>query len=49
MPISRARSRQTAQRGFSLLELVISLFIAVEILVAAALAFDVHNRVAAIT
>jgi type II secretory pathway pseudopilin PulG len=48
MPTPRARSLQTAQRGFSLLELVISLFIAVEILVAAALAFDVHNRVAAI-
>jgi type II secretory pathway pseudopilin PulG len=48
MPTPRARSRQAAQRGFSLLELVISLFIAVEILVAAALAFDVHNRIAAV-
>lgn len=37
-----------AQRGFSLIELIISMLIAVEILVAAAIAFDVHNRIAVV-
>lgn len=48
MKTTLRRSRPAAERGFSLLELVISLFIAVEILIAAALAFDVHNRIASI-
>jgi type II secretory pathway pseudopilin PulG len=34
------------ERGFSLIELVVSMFIAVQILIAAAIAFDVHNRMA---
>ena len=34
------------ERGFSVLELIVALFIAVEILIAMAIAFDVHNRVA---
>jgi len=42
------KSRRASERGFSLIELVISLLIAIEILVAAALAFDVHNRMASI-
>jgi len=41
-------SVRRSQSGFSLLELVVSMFIAIEILVAAAVAFDVHNRVAQI-
>jgi type II secretory pathway pseudopilin PulG len=49
MPLPRPPRRPAAaQRGFSLLELVISMFIAVEILVAAAIAFDVHNRIAVV-
>jgi len=49
MPAPRTPRRPAAaQRGFSLLELVISLFVAVEILVAAAIAFDVHNRIAVV-
>jgi len=40
--------RANRQSGFTLIELVVSLFVAVEILVAAAVAFDVHSRVAQI-
>jgi hypothetical protein len=45
-PLRSARSRSAhSQRGFSILELVIALFIAVEILIAMAIAFDVHNKI----
>lgn len=43
-----SRPVPAAQRGFSLLELIVSMLIAVEILVAAAIAFDVHNRIAVV-
>ena len=36
--------RRPAERGFTILELLIALVIAVEILIGAAVAFDVHNR-----
>lgn len=39
-------TRLSRQRGFSLLELLIGMLIAVEILVAALTIFDVHNRLA---
>jgi hypothetical protein len=44
----RGSSRRVARRqsGFSVLELVIALFIAIEILIAMGLAFDLHNRTA---
>jgi type II secretory pathway pseudopilin PulG len=34
------------ERGFSLIELLVSMFIAIQIVIAAAIAFDVHNRMA---
>lgn len=40
--------RDSRQEGFSILELVLSILIAVEILIGAAIAFDVHNRMARI-
>jgi len=40
------RSLSRGQRGFSIVELAVSLFIAAQILIAAAIAFDVHNKVA---
>lgn len=45
MSAHAARSPRRSERGFSLLELVVSLLIAIEILIAMAIAFDVHNRV----
>jgi type II secretory pathway pseudopilin PulG len=42
------RTQPASQRGFTILELLISLIIAVEILIGAAIAFDVHNRMARI-
>jgi hypothetical protein len=45
--MTRAPRRAPASAsGFSLVELVISMLIAVEILIAAAIAFDVHNKIA---
>ncbi len=43
---SRPPRRSRSESGFSLIELVISLLIAVEILIGAAIVFDVHNRMA---
>ncbi|KAB2962208.1 MAG: hypothetical protein F9K16_09725 [Thermoanaerobaculia bacterium] len=40
--------RLRSEGGFSLLELLIAMLIAIEILVAAAIAFDVHNRAAVV-
>jgi Tfp pilus assembly protein PilW len=42
------RPRPDHQAGFSLLELLIALVVAIEILVAAAIAFDVHNKMAVV-
>jgi hypothetical protein len=42
----RVRSPRAAERGFSLLELVVGMFIAAQILIAAAVAFDVHSKMA---
>jgi len=39
---------RAAERGFTLVELVVSLLVAVEILIAGAIVFDVHNRMAVI-
>jgi len=43
---SGPESTHRGERGFSLLELVVSLFIAIQILIAAAVAFDVHSKMA---
>jgi len=42
----KASSGAASSAGFSLIELIVALLIAVEILIAAGVAFDVHNRVA---
>jgi hypothetical protein len=39
-------SKSHGERGFSVIELVVALLISVEILIGAAVAFDVHNRIA---
>ncbi len=43
---SRPQKKRQRQAGFSLVELVIAMLIAIEILIGAAIAFDVHNRIA---
>ena len=40
------RGRRGAEHGFSLIELLVSMFIAIQILIAAAVAFDVHQKMA---
>ena len=45
---SRTARPDSAQRGFSILELLVSMLIAIEVLVAAAIAFDVHNHLATV-
>ncbi|HEX9798906.1 MAG TPA: hypothetical protein VGC00_01925 [Thermoanaerobaculia bacterium] len=42
------RPAPATESGFSLIELVISMLIAIEILIAAAIAFDIHNKVASV-
>jgi len=45
---SASRSRRASERGFTILELVLTMLIVVEILIGAGIAFDVHNRMARI-
>lgn len=42
----RAQAVRSKERGFSILELIVALLISVELLIAMAIAFDVHNKVA---
>jgi type II secretory pathway pseudopilin PulG len=48
MPVESSKPSLRGQRGFSLIELLIGMLIAIEILVAALTVFDVHNRMARI-
>jgi type II secretory pathway pseudopilin PulG len=44
----RSATHRPGERGFSLLELLLALLVAVEILIAAAIAFDLHNKMAVV-
>lgn len=46
--MNASNERPRRESGFSLIELLIAMLIAIEILVAAAIAFDVHNRAAVV-